>query len=100
MQHYTAALEVDPQSAVLLSNRSGALAANGQYDLALADAERCVALQPAWPKGHTRKASSLYGLKRYALAIGSYDEALRQTPNDEQLLAGRRQASFALAIEE
>ena len=93
-------MEADPSSAILYSNRSGALAASGSYEAALADAERCVALQPEWAKGHTRKASSLHGLKRYMQAIQSYEEALKQTPEDEALLVGRRQASFALAIEE
>ena len=53
-------------SAVLFSNRSGALTAAGSYDAALADADRCIALEPAWAKGHTRKASSLHGLRRWA----------------------------------
>ena len=100
VRYYSQALEADPSSAILYSNRSGALAASGSYMQALADAERCVELQPEWAKGHTRKASSLHGLKRYMQAIQSYEDALKQTPDDEALLVGRRQASFALAIEE
>ena len=99
MDAYTQALKLDPNSAKLYSNRSGALAALGRYDSALADAERCVTLLPDWAKGHTRKAAALHGLQRYLPAIVSYEVALRATPNDRALLQGRRQASFALALE-
>ena len=71
----------------------------GSYEAALTDADRCVSMRPEWAKGHTRRASALHGLRRHMDAIAAYDEALRLEPADEQLLLGRRQASFALAIE-
>ena len=49
-----------------------------------------------------RTAAALHGLRRYMAAIRAYDEALRlegEGPGAEPLLLGRRQASFALAIE-
>ena len=100
VKYYSQAIECDQTSAVLYSNRSGALAASGSYEVALADAERCIALEPQWAKGHTRKAASLHGLKRYLAAVQAYDEALKFEPGAEALLLGRRQSSFALAIEE
>lgn len=96
---YTKAIELSPDSHVLYSNRSGALAALGKYEQALADAERCVALSADWCKGHTRKASALHGLKRYLDAIISYDLAIKYEENNEALYLGRRQSSFALAME-
>ena len=100
---YSQAAELDPGSSVLFSNRSGALAALGVYEQALADADRCVSLRPDWAKGHTRKAAALHGLKRYMAAIEAYEAALVHEPGDssarEALIAGRRQSSFALAIE-
>ncbi len=100
---YSQAAELDPGSSVLFSNRSGALAALGVYEQALADADRCVSLRPDWAKGHTRKAAALHGLKRYMAAIEAYEAALVHEPDDssarEALIAGRRQSSFALAIE-
>jgi len=100
VRHYSEAIESDQLSAVLYSNRSGALAAAGSYEVALTDAERCIALEPQWAKGHTRKAASLHGLKRYMAAIHAYDEALKYEPGAPALLLGRRQSSFALATEE
>lgn len=100
---YSRALEADPMSAVLFSNRSGAHAAAGDYAAALADAERCVSIRPEWVKAHTRKAVSLHGLGRHILAIAAYDDALHHdlpvSDASKELLVGRRQASFALAIE-
>ena len=66
---------------------------------ALADAERCVSLRPEWAKGYTRKAAALHGLRRYVAAIDAYEAALEFEPASEGLTAGRRQSSFALAIE-
>jgi len=99
VQLYTQALDLDADNAVLFSNRSGALAAIGNYTQALVDAERCVALRPDWAKGYTRKASSLHGLKRFLAAVEAYEAALELDPVNETLVKGRMQSSFALAIE-
>ena len=105
---YSQALEIDDANSiflgndgrsVLFSNRSGAFASLANYEQALADAERCVALRPDWAKGHTRKASALHGLARFTLAIDAYNAALAVEPGNETLLSGRRQSSFALAVE-
>ena len=50
-------------------------------------------------QGHTRKASALHGLARFGLAIDAYDAAIALEPANETLLSGRRQSSFALAVE-
>ena len=84
---------------VLYSNRSGAFAALANYAMALTDAERCVALRPEWAKGHTRRATALHGLARFKTAIEAYDAALDLEPGSQQLLSGRRQSSFAWAVE-
>ena len=83
----------------IFSNRSGALTALASYDLALADADRCTALRPDWPKGFARRATALHGLRRFALAVNAYDAALALDPSDGILVTARRQSSFALAIE-
>ena len=50
-------------------------------------------------QGHTRKASALHSLARFGLAIDAYDAAIALEPANETLLSGRRQSSFALAVE-
>ena len=96
---YSAGLAIDADSSVLYSNRSGAHASLANYAAALEDAERCVALRPEWAKGHTRMASALHGLARFRAAIVAFDAALGYEPGSQALLSGRRQSSFALAVE-
>ena len=67
--------------------------------MALADAERCVELRAEWAKGHTRRATALHGLARFKLAIDAYDAALACEPGNQALVSGRRQSSFAMAVE-
>lgn len=63
----------------IMSNRSAAYHASGDYISALADAETVIQLRRNWPKGHFRKAKSLLGLGRFdeagdALKLGlSFD---------------------------
>lgn len=47
---YTNAIDLAPDNHVLYSNRSAAYTSMGQYEKALADAEKTVELQPSWPK--------------------------------------------------
>eukprot|EP00965_Chrysotila_dentata_P188780 6172950-Pleurochrysis_carterae.AAC.1 len=53
-EHYTIALESTPDSHLLLANRCQAYLQVGRVELALADAQRALALAPDWAKGHYR----------------------------------------------
>ena len=57
----TAATGSEPRllRATILSNRSAALLAAGQPELALADAEAAIAAWPSWSKGYYRAAAAL-----------------------------------------
>lgn len=66
---YTLALNLDPNSHVLLSNRSAAACALGDFAGALEDARAAVELMPGWAKGHSRLGGALAGLGRYSEAI-------------------------------
>ena len=46
----------------VLSNRSAAYAANGDYVGSLVDADVVIQLKRPWSKGHFRKAKALVGL--------------------------------------
>lgn len=50
MEHFTAAIAVDPANHVLFSNRSAAHASMGAYGPALEDAKKTVELKPDWAK--------------------------------------------------
>jgi stress-induced-phosphoprotein 1 len=72
VEHFTDAIALDPSNHVLYSNRSAAYASQGQFQQALADAERTVELKPDWPKGHSRVGAAHFGLKRWDDAAAAY----------------------------
>lgn len=47
---FSEAITLSPQDHVLYSNRSGAYASLGKYELALKDASQCISLKPDWAK--------------------------------------------------
>ncbi len=59
IQHYSAAIELDPENIVLYSNRSAAYLANSDKSNALYDAQKCIDLNPKFVKGYTRYAAAL-----------------------------------------
>jgi len=59
----------------------------GQYRDALREAETCIALAPAWAKGHTRKGLAHFYLHQYGPAKAAYDKALALDPTNRQLQA-------------
>ncbi len=86
---YTLALELDPDNAVLFSNRSAAYLASGDAkSKALVDANKCVDLRPDWGKGYSRKGAAEHALGRFDAAIATFKNALRMDPSDKSLIAG------------
>ena len=79
---YSQALELaDAEtSKTLLSNRSAAHAAAGNFKAALDDATRCEELAPAWPKSLFRRGIALRGLKRFDMAISAFAQGHDQEP--------------------
>jgi hypothetical protein len=47
---FSQAIEKDPTSHIYYANRSGVYLVMRKADLALADADACIKLQPTWPK--------------------------------------------------
>lgn len=64
-------------SAVLIEHNSV-----GNVNNALADAEKCVRLNPTWMKGHNRKANCLMRLGRESDAAKSYRAAIECDPEN------------------
>lgn len=64
-EHYTKALEQDPFDHVFYSNRSACYAESEEFEKALNDAAKCIALNPAFAKGYSRQAHALFHVGRY-----------------------------------
>ena len=86
IENFTAAIELDPASHVLYSNRSAAHASMNDYTKALSDAEKCVALNKSWAKGYVRLGAAYHGLKKYSDAINAYKSGLAIEPTNATLL--------------
>lgn len=84
---YTKALKEAPDSAVLYSNRSAALLKLNKVAKALADAEAAVERDPAWDKGHFRKAAALEAQDKLDEALQHYSKAAELNPGNAEVAA-------------
>lgn len=86
IKFYTEAITLDPTNHVLYSNRSAAHAKSENYEQALQDAEKTVALKDDWAKGYSRKGSALAYLGRFGESIKAYEAGLQLDPSNAQIL--------------
>uniref|UniRef100_A0A7S4EFH0 Hsp70-Hsp90 organising protein n=2 Tax=Pseudo-nitzschia australis TaxID=44445 RepID=A0A7S4EFH0_9STRA len=88
IENYTKAINLDGTNHVYFSNRSAAYLSKGDGNNALEDANSCIALNPQFTKGYSRKGAALHALKRYNDSIAAYNEGLEKFPNDAGLKKG------------
>ena len=88
IKFFDEAIEKDPENHVLYSNRSAAYLSSGEGQKALADAEKCVNLEPTWAKGYGRKGAALHMLKKYDDSIASFEHGLSLETNNSYLQSG------------
>jgi protein O-GlcNAc transferase len=75
------ALQIDPLSAELWSNRGTAQAAGKRLDAALLSFERALELKPGHPGLIANRANILLALRHYAEAIPAYEALLHLAPD-------------------
>jgi tetratricopeptide (TPR) repeat protein len=80
---FSRAIESNPNDAKMLSNRSACLAKLGNFEDALLDAERAVAIDKYFVKGYGRLGAALYGLLRYEEACRAFEQGLAMDPSNE-----------------
>ncbi|KIZ02055.1 Heat shock protein STI [Monoraphidium neglectum] len=85
IQHFSAAIELDPNNHVLYSNRSAAEASLHRYSKALKDAKKCVELKRDWPKGYSRLGAAYFGLEEWEEAVKAYEDGLHIDPSNHAL---------------
>jgi tetratricopeptide (TPR) repeat protein len=74
---YTQAIAGAPGDKNLRSNRSAAYLALGDYEAALSDAIRCVALDQNWPKAHYRLGKALAAMGEWHAAAATLERCAR-----------------------
>jgi len=92
---YSEALALNPENHILYSNRAATYQQLKQLDLALSDAEKCVALKKDFTKGHYRRGLILLDLGRKEDALKSLIEAHDLEPRDEEISAALAKAKEA-----
>jgi len=86
--NYSKAINLDGSNHVYFSNRSAAYLKKGEGNNALEDAKSCIALNPQFTKGYSRKGAALHALKRYNDSIAAYNEGIEKFPTDAGLTKG------------
>jgi len=86
--HYTEALSLDDKQHTIYSNRAACFLKLGRYQQALDDAQKCIGLAAAFPKGHFREALAYQALDRFAEACASFGKVLELEPNNKDAKSG------------
>merc|ERR1719499_120765 len=97
IEFYTKALEQDPFDHVFYSNRSACYAESEEFDKALRDAERCIALSPQFAKGYSRQALALFHVGRYMEMEAAAKKGLELDPSSAALQDLLKQAQVETA---
>lgn len=93
IHHYSAALSLDPNNHILLSNRSAAYLSSNQKSKALHDAQTCVEHSPPeYFKGYSRLAAALFSLGRAKPSLEAWEKLLQKDPNNAAAKRGKEDA--------
>lgn len=95
IEAFTAAIAVDPENAVLFSNRSAALASAKRWTEAIEDARKTTQLRPDWGKGWSRLGAALQGSGDLNGAIEAFRSGLAVDPSNAQLQKSLESAESA-----
>lgn len=93
----SAAASSPPFLASVYSNRSAAYAAQFEWALALADADKCVELAPQWSKGYYRQGMAYEGQMKFAQAAAAYAAGRAVDPKDAVLQKQHEQVLSMIA---
>lgn len=101
VKHYSEALKRGPPSVnqeayKLFSNRAACYTKLGAWNEGLKDAEKCIELAPEFPKGYSRKGHLQFFMKEYSKAMTTYEEGLKQDPENVELKDGLRRCVQAI----
>ena len=89
---YTEALTEDPTNHAVFSNRSAAHRNLGEFECALTDANRCIAIDAQFANGHVRKGQALEAMGQWREAVEAYRAGLSFHPDNKTLKFAVRRA--------
>jgi tetratricopeptide (TPR) repeat protein len=92
VEHFTAAISLEPSNHVHYSNRSVSYAKLGKAHAALSDANKCTRLCPSFSKGWFRLGVANDMLGRYSDAVAALEQGLKIEPGHQQMEAALSRA--------
>ncbi|KAF8686177.1 hypothetical protein HU200_043650 [Digitaria exilis] len=93
---YSKAMDLDPEDATLLSNRSLCWLRTGDAEKALQDAVECKEMRPDWPKACYRQGAALLLMKDYKRACEALFDGFKLDPENAEIENALRYVSVAL----
>lgn len=94
VKHYTEAIKRNPSDAKIYSNRAACYTKLMSFDLALADCESSIKIDPTFVKAYLRKAKVLQGMGRHSKVGPVYEKALELDPNCGEAIEGYKNCSI------
>lgn len=94
VKRYSEAIKRNPSDAKIYSNRAACYTKLMSFDLALADCEKAISLEPTFIKAYLRKAKVLQGMGQPSKAISAYEKVLEMDPNCTEAVEGYKNCSI------
>ncbi|KAJ4896810.1 Hsp70-Hsp90 organizing protein 1 [Raphanus sativus] len=88
IKQYTEAIKRNPEDPKAYCNRAACYNKLGAIADGLADAEKCIDIDPKFSGGYIRKAEVEFRLKECDTAMKTYVEGLKHDPKNKELLGG------------
>lgn len=100
INHYTAALELNPNGKVYLSNRAAAYSSAGNHDAAVKDASRATEIDPSYGKAWSRLGHAYFGKGDLQGAKSAYESGIKVDPTSEIMKRGLQTSTKKLQEQE
>jgi len=79
----------EPVDAEGFHDRGNLRRRNGSYELAIADYDKAIEIDPSFAEAHYNRGSSFYEMGRYEAAIADLTRAIELNPNDARYYGQR-----------
>jgi stress-induced-phosphoprotein 1 len=89
LSEYDEGIKRNPNSVAIYSNRSATYLKLMEFNSALKDAEKCLALDPNFVKAYARKGVCHHMMKEYHKAMKAFEEGLKLDPSNKECLEGK-----------
>lgn len=95
---YPESLDLDPKVAAVWANRAMCWLKLANPDRALADADKCIEIDPDYTKAHFRRGVALMTLERYVDACHAFRKTLDLDPKNNQAKSSMMLAEKKLSM--